>query len=141
LPASIQSVTDAGFVALRPSTVRRLAENDPRVARALVEELSERVLSFIAEIPGGAFTTVRQRVARHLLDLASASQTGPELVACISQQALADAVGTVREVVVRALRELRHDGLVRTTRDGVVVLQAEELAQEAYPARLLNGPW
>ena len=29
-------------------------------------------MSFIAEIPGSAFATVRQRVARHLLDLASA---------------------------------------------------------------------
>jgi CRP/FNR family transcriptional regulator len=136
LPASIQAVTNAGLVALRPSTIRGLAEQDPRVATALLEELSERVLSFIDEIPGGAFATVRQRVARHLLDLASASQKGPELLATSSQQELADAVGTVREVVVRALRELRHDGLVRTTRDGVVVLQAEALAQEAYPVRL-----
>jgi CRP/FNR family transcriptional regulator, cyclic AMP receptor protein len=33
------------------------------------------VLSFIAEIPSGAFASVRQRVARHLLDLASETQT------------------------------------------------------------------
>ena len=61
-------------------------------------------MSFIAEIPGSAFATVRQRVARHLLDLASATQLGSRLKVTISQQELADSVGSVREVVVRVLR-------------------------------------
>jgi CRP/FNR family cyclic AMP-dependent transcriptional regulator len=133
LPATIQVVTDADLLALRPSMVRRASESDPRVARALLDELSERVLSFIAEIPGSAFATVRQRVARHLLDLASESQTGSELWAAIGQQDLADAVGSVREVVVRALRELRQDDLLETRRDGILLLDPERLSDEAYP--------
>jgi CRP/FNR family transcriptional regulator, cyclic AMP receptor protein len=131
LPATIQAVTEADLLVLRASLVRRTAERDVRVARALVDELSERVLSFIAEVPS-AFATVRQRVARHLLDLASENQTGSELVAAIGQQDLADAVGTVREVVVRALRELRSEGLLRTGRNGIVVVDAERLAGEAH---------
>jgi CRP/FNR family transcriptional regulator len=130
LPATIQAVTDADLLVLRASLVRRAAERDVRVARALLDELSERVLSFIAEIPS-AFTNVRQRVARHLLDLASESQRGSELVAATGQQELADAVGTVREVVVRALRELRADGLLRTGRGGIVLIDPERLAVEA----------
>jgi hypothetical protein len=63
---------------MRASLVRRAAERDLRVPRALLDELSERVLSFIAEIPS-AFATVRGRVARHLLDLASEGQRGSEL--------------------------------------------------------------
>ena len=132
LPATIQAVTDAELLALRPSVVQRAAQRDARVARALLDELSERVLSFIAEIPGSAFATVRQRVAQHLLDLASDSQPGPELVAAIGQQDLADAVGTVREVVVRTLRELRQAGLLETRRDGIVLLDPERLLTEAY---------
>jgi CRP/FNR family cyclic AMP-dependent transcriptional regulator len=133
LPASIQAVTDADLLNLQPSIVTASAERDVRVARALIDELSERVLSFIAEIPTSVFASVRQRVARHLLDLASEGQTGPELAATISQQDLAEAVGTVREVVVRALRELRTDGLVRTQRDRIVLLEPEQLVVEAYP--------
>jgi CRP/FNR family transcriptional regulator, cyclic AMP receptor protein len=132
LPATIQSVTDAEVLAFRPSVVQRAAERDARVARALLDELSERVLSFIAEIPGSVFATIRQRVARHLIDLASETQRGPELVAVIGQQDLADAVGSVREVVVRTLRELREAGLVETRRDGIVLLDAERLLGEAY---------
>jgi CRP-like cAMP-binding protein len=85
LPAAIQAVTDADLLAFRPSVVQRAAERDPNVANALLNELSERVLSLVAEIRDSAFATVRQRVARHLLDLASESQTGSELVAAIGQ--------------------------------------------------------
>jgi CRP/FNR family transcriptional regulator, cyclic AMP receptor protein len=132
LPATIQAVTDIEVLAFRPSVVQRAADRDPRVARALLDELSERVLSFIAEIPGSAFATVRERVARHLLDLASEGQRGSQLVAAIGQQDLADAVGSVREVVVRALRELRQAGLLETGRDGIVLLDPERLLREAY---------
>jgi CRP/FNR family cyclic AMP-dependent transcriptional regulator len=132
LPVSIQALTDVDVLAFRPGVVRRAAERDARVARVLIDELSERVLSFMVEIPGGAFASVRQRVARHLLDLASESQSGPELVAAIGQQDLAAAVGSVREVVVRALRDLRQAGLVATRREGIVLLDPERLLREAY---------
>jgi CRP/FNR family transcriptional regulator len=106
---------------LQPAIVRGLADRDARVATALLAETSERVLTFVAELSGNAFATVRQRLARHLLDLASERQAGPHLVAPLRQQELADAIGTVREVVVRVLRELREEGLVGTGRDGITI--------------------
>ena len=128
LPATIQAVTDTELLVLRARVVKRMAESDVRVANALLAELSERVLSFVAEIPGSVFASVRRRVARHLLDLASEDQDGSALVAEVGQQDLADAVGTVREVVVRALRELRQEGVISTGRGRIVVLDADRLA-------------
>jgi CRP/FNR family cyclic AMP-dependent transcriptional regulator len=133
LPAAIQSITDAELLSFRPGVVQRAADRDPRVAHALLEELSERVVAFIGEIGGSAFASVRQRVARHLLDLAADGS----LVITISQQDLADAVGSVREVVVRALRELRQAGIVETGRDGIVLLDPERLVAEAYPGTMV----
>ncbi len=132
LPATIQAVTQAELLRFEPLRMRRAADADVRVARALIEELADRVLSFVREIPGSAFATVRQRVARHLLDLASERPRDPSLVARTTQQELADAAGTVREVVVRALRELREMGLIRTGREGVAILDPEGLAAEAH---------
>lgn len=85
----------------------------------------------MTEIPRGAFAPVRQRVARHLLDLASERQHGATLFAPISQQQLADAVGSVREVVVRALRDLRTEGSIRTTTRGIAVIDPPALWAEA----------
>ena len=131
LPVTTQAVTDTELLVMRASVVKRMAERDVRIANVLLRELSERVVAFVGEIPGSAFSTIRQRVARHLLDLATESQDGSALVADIDQQDLADAVGTLREVVVRALRELRERDLLRTERHGIVILDAERLAVEA----------
>jgi CRP/FNR family transcriptional regulator len=131
LPASAQALVDAEVLKISPIVARQLAARDGRVAMALLADLSERVQNFIAEIPGSAFTTVRQRVARHLLDLASQrmSERG-ELVVFVSQRDLAEAVGTVREVVVRVLRELRQEGVVRTERDRILIVDPSRLIHE-----------
>lgn len=135
MPASVRVVTEARILSMPTPPIRDMVTRDPGLARALIDELSDRVMSFIAEIPGSAFTTVRQRVARHLLDLASAVQTGPELVVTASQQQLADSVGSVREVVVRVLRELREESIVETGHGSIVLLDPARLAAEAYPMR------
>lgn len=132
MPAATQALVDSAVLRLRPERAAELASRDPRVAHALAEELSDRAAGFLREIAGYAFTTVRQRVARHVLDLAVANMGADrdELIARVSQQALADAVGTAREVVVRSLRELRESGVVSTERDRVVVLDPIRLARE-----------
>jgi CRP/FNR family transcriptional regulator, cyclic AMP receptor protein len=133
-PATKQALVDTELLVMSPSKVRALAQRDLRVAQALLVELSERARCFVNEIPGTAFATVRQRVARQLLDLASNSQQDPqpdrELAVQITQQDLAAAAGTVREVVVRALRQLRDTGAIRTERDRIVLLDPAQLTEE-----------
>ncbi len=141
LAATVQALVDSDLVSFDADVVIGLAERDLRVARALIDELSERVVTFAAEIPGSAFSTVRQRVARHLLDLASEQHQGDRLIARVSQQALADAVGSVREVVVRVLRDLRSEGVIRTSRDGIEILLPDRLIVELFPGvRASNEP-
>jgi CRP/FNR family transcriptional regulator, cyclic AMP receptor protein len=138
LPASLQTLTATKLLSLSPESVRQMVNEDPKVAVALLEELSERVLTFIYQIPDSAFASVRQRMARHLLDLASEPapeevQAGPpdtELLVKASQSELAEAVGTAREVVVRILRELRQEGIVHTGRAGIVILDPARLVRE-----------
>ena len=133
-PATKQALVDTELLRMSPSKVRALAHCDVRVASALLVELSERARGFVKEIRGTAFATVRQRVARQLLDLASVqpdrSDPTRELAVRITQQDLADAVGTVREVVVRTLRQLRDTGAVRTERDRIVLLDPAQLIEE-----------
>jgi CRP/FNR family cyclic AMP-dependent transcriptional regulator len=133
-PATKQALVDTELLRMAPTTVRELARRDLRVASPLLVELSERAQGFVNEIPGTAFATVRQRVARQLLDLAAVHDgdrepTG-ELVVRITQQDLADATGTVREVIVRTLRQLRDLGAVRTERDRIVLLDPAALTEE-----------
>ncbi|MEZ4596612.1 MAG: Crp/Fnr family transcriptional regulator [Chloroflexota bacterium] len=130
LPGSTQAVVPSRMLALDAALVRRTADRDPDVARALLEDLAARTREYITQIHRAAFGSVRQRVARHLLDLASEQRQGPVLMATITQQELADAVGSVREVVVRTLAELRAAGIVTTRRGGVAILAPDRLLGE-----------
>ena len=135
LPVGVQALVDGEVLRLSPDVVRRAAAADPRVADVLLRELADRTLSFIAEISDATFGTVRQKVARHLLDLASLEVTagrGPPTVLTVrtTQRELADAVGSVREVVVRVLHDLREAGIIDTRRDHIEVLDPERLSRE-----------
>ena len=126
-------MSTTSVVALRVDSLRAMVAADPVVARTCAEELSKQLFRAFDEVAANAFRTVHQRVARHVLDLAA-----PEeglLVARVNQQEVADAVGSVREVVARALRELRERGLIETARDKIIVLDPLRLSQEASGRR------
>ena len=135
-PMSIQAMTGSSVLALHVDTLRSLLASDPGVARACAEELTRQLYRALDDVSEQAFLSVRQRVVRHLLDLASPGE-GPHLLVHVSQQQLADAVGSVREVVTRTLHQLRDDGLVETARDEIVLLDLVRLSEEAG----VHGRW
>ena len=49
----------------------------------------------------------------------------------VTQQSLADATGSVREVVARAMRRLRDDGLVAGNSEGVTIVDPVALSKAA----------
>jgi CRP/FNR family cyclic AMP-dependent transcriptional regulator len=129
---NLTALVDSQLLRLQPATIWALAENDIRVTRALLTETSARVAEYINELQTSAFASLRQRLARHLLDIAAEQQEGDRLVAHANQEELAGAVGTVREIVVRILRDMRSEGLVRTGRGGVELLEPTRLDAETY---------
>lgn len=78
-----------------------------------------------------AFMSVRQRVSGYLLNVATPEPSGG-LVAPITQQQLANAIGSVREVVARTLHDLRSDGVVSVSRARVSILDREALTRTAF---------
>lgn len=135
----LATIVDSRLLKLQPPTVRALADRDIRVTRALLRETSARVAEYINELEASSSSSLRQRLARHLLDLAAEQQAGPRLVAQVSQEELAGAVGTVREIVVRILRDLREEGLVQTSRGRVEVLDPARLDSETYGRQRYSG--
>ena len=129
-PESIQAMTSSLVVALRVDTLRALLATDPGVARACAEELTRQLYRAFDDISEQAFLTVRQRLVRQLLLLATAAE-GSHLVVRASQQELADAIGSVREVVTRNLHHLHEEGLVDISRDEVAIVDPVRLAEEA----------
>jgi CRP/FNR family cyclic AMP-dependent transcriptional regulator len=133
-PAStgVETVEPVSLFRISARILTGAARRDARVGWAVAEELNRRLYETLEQTAVNAFGSVRQRVAGHLLDLASAQkQPAGRLVAHVSQQELADAAGSVREVVARALRDLRVAGIVDTSPDSVVILDAARLYAES----------
>jgi CRP/FNR family transcriptional regulator len=135
---SAQTLAESSVFRISSRALTGAAQRDARVAWAMAEELNRRLYETLQQTAVNAFGSVRQRVAVHLLDLASA-QLHPRgrMVARVSQQELADAVGSVREVVARVLRDLRVAGILTTSSDSVLILDAARLHSESWdPAGL-----
>jgi CRP/FNR family transcriptional regulator, cyclic AMP receptor protein len=129
---AVQALSPSSLFRINARTLTQAAHQDARVAWAVAEELNRRLYDTLQQTAINAFGSVRQRVAAHLLDLASAQQhPDGRLVAQVSQQELADAVGSVREVVARVLREFRLVGLVATAPDSVVIFDAARLYSQS----------
>jgi CRP/FNR family cyclic AMP-dependent transcriptional regulator len=133
-PAStgVQALEASSLFRISVRTLTAAARTDPRVGWAIAEELNRRLYEVLEQTVVNAFGSVRQRVAAHLLDLASAQQRPRgRLVARVSQQDLADAAGSVREVVARTLRDFRVARIVATAADSVVILDPARLYAES----------
>lgn len=113
---------------------RDTARRDVRVAHALLQEVSRIFTMSFEYLANEALATTRQRVVRELLDIGADQQTGSELLVPVTQQQLAEGIGTAREVVARVLRGLRDERLVETGVRGVVLLDPIRLQSELVPA-------
>jgi CRP/FNR family cyclic AMP-dependent transcriptional regulator len=132
-PVFVQAITAVSAFFFDIAAVKRAARRDPDLAWIFAEECVHRLYDVLEELAGNAFASVRQRVARHLLDLAASRRaTAEPLTARVSQQDLANSVGSVREVVARVLAELRAEKLVRTTPGRIEILDPERLSRELW---------
>ena len=132
-PVFVQAVSAGAAFFFDIARVKRAAHHDAAVAWALAQESVHRLYDVLEELAGNAFASVRQRVARHVLDLAASRPAGPgPLTALVSQQDLANSVGSVREVVARVLADLRAEGLVRTSPGRVDILDPVRMSRELW---------
>lgn len=132
-PSGIQAVTTASILLLDHENLKAQAHKEAAICWALLEQAVIYQLDIARLMAGTAFGSITQRTAMHLLNLATADETG-SLVAPVTQQVLADAVGTTRETVARALGELRAAGIVATVSGGVLLREPERLAEILEPA-------
>ena len=73
---------------------------------------------------------VRGRLARLLLEQAEAAEQGLPPVA-LTQEEMASRLGTVREVVGRALRSLAADDIISMERQRIVIIDRQRLQEAA----------
>jgi CRP/FNR family cyclic AMP-dependent transcriptional regulator len=130
---SAQMVQDSTVIHLDLPAVRRQLLVDPALAEAIAADLALRYTHAVRTIGVHAFGSVVQRVAFDLLDRACLSQLSTGILdAQVSQQQIADGIGSARQVVTQALAELRTRGLVATTHRHVTIIDPMRLEALAF---------
>ena len=120
---SVQMIVDSTVIHLDLLTVRRRVDVDPAAGSALAADLAQRYSHCVRTIALHAFGSVEQRVAFDLLDRASRTQlSAGQLEAAVSQQEIADGIGSARPVVAKGLMAIRARRLVDTAPRRVRIL-------------------
>jgi CRP/FNR family transcriptional regulator, cyclic AMP receptor protein len=122
-------IHDTVVLAFDPAAFRAELDAEPAFGRTLSRYLFAQLLAAQDALAGSLLLPVRARVAGHLLDLAERREG--ELIVDASAQRLAAAVGSVREVVSRVLREMESSGLLRRKEGQVVLLDTAALHRVA----------
>ena len=125
----VQVVVESTMLTLDPETVRHLAMTELEVATAIGAHLSARIRSAFQLIAVRSLGNIRERVAYDLLDRACRSQLVVGRLECrATHSELADSIGSSREVVSRALKDLRVAGIVETAPGMIRVVEPMRLA-------------
>src|SRR6185369_1126363 len=126
--------TKVGYVPT--ATMVRLIERHPAIANAALKLLSQRQRSLGNVVKDLALRDVTARVARLLLGCIGHHHHIVEKAdfACarITHQEIATMVGSVREVVQRALKELERDGAIALERSRIDIREPKKLERWAH---------
>jgi CRP/FNR family transcriptional regulator len=125
----MQVITESRLTILDVAMLRHLTATELEVASAISTHLAMRVRDAYRLIAVRSLGNIRERVAYDLLDRAAQSQlVVGRLEVQATQADLADSIGSSREVMSRALRDLRFEGLVETAPGVIRVLNPGGLA-------------
>jgi CRP/FNR family cyclic AMP-dependent transcriptional regulator len=123
-PASAAATTDASLWVITRGEMQRLAQSHPALAWALIESIARRARHLVAMVEDLSLRSVKSRLARLLLnEVERATKTGElDRSQMVTQAEMAARLGTVREMIGRALRELADEGLIKLDRHRIVIL-------------------
>ena len=125
----MQLITESTVTVLDPGVLRKLAATELEVSAAISMHLAMRIRDAYRLIAVRTLGNIRERMAYDLLDRAAQSQLVVGRLEVMATQAdLADSIGSSREVMSRALRDLRAEGILETAPGVIRVLDPARLA-------------
>ena len=120
-----EAVIEEDITALMiPDRDFRQALLDSEVFRQFVfQGFSRRLCNIVSRMETVALKTIDQRLAQHLL------KGDDNSLSNITHQVLAAEIGTAREVVSRKLKRFESDGLIRSSRGRVEIVDRDSLRE------------
>lgn len=141
--AFAETLDEAVICTISPDELRSLVERYPTIGVNIISYLSRRLRDAESELESMAYQRVGQRLARKLVDLAQRfgvkTSRGTLIEARLTQQELAEMIGTTRETLAHTLADFRRRGLLDTEKHQVLIRDAEQLMDIAEGLEDLDG--
>ena len=131
--ASAAALQESELVFLSCDDFRPLCLENPQVALKLLEVVGRRLRRLVSIVEELSFTTVRQRLIGYLLRKVKADghHTHTARVFTVeNQQEIAAEIGTVRDLVSRALTRLQTEGFLTVEGRAITIPSLERLEAE-----------
>lgn len=124
-PASVVALAPSRVWHIPREAIWQLIQQDPLFAQLIIEVLSTRLRHSVDLIEDLSLRPVINRLSRLILDEADGDILSRP--AWYTQNELAARLGTVTDVVQRALRKLEDDGLIQVERQQICIVDRREL--------------
>lgn len=134
-PASAAALDDATCVVIPRGVFFRLLEEHPSLVRGLMLGLTHRLVELTNRVTELSGARIEPRFARLFLKLTAEKgrdgRGGTFVPLALSRQELADMTGTTIETAIRIMSRWGKQGIVRTEKDGFVVVDRDALESAA----------
>ncbi len=124
-PATAIALEQAGVWMIRRDTVTRLLQENPAFSQFVIAKMAGRLLHLVSLVTDLSLRPITGRLARLLLE-----EAVDDLLLrprWYTQEELAARLGTVPDVVQRALRNLEKDGLIEVKRREIRIVDRDAL--------------
>lgn len=129
--ATVVALEPATVWTVQQETILQLIDQTPGLARTITQNLAGRVLNLLALVEDLSLRTVEERLVRMLLEQADEGILHRRRWA--TQAELASRLGTVPDVLNRALRRLAEEGLIQVKRHQIQILDRQGLEAKVMP--------
>jgi CRP-like cAMP-binding protein len=130
-PASAEALESTSCLRIPRPAFFTLLEQHPSLVRGLLSSLSLRMVELtnrLAELTGGRLEVRFARLFLKLADQLGRAKDGTTFIPLtLSRQDLADLTGTTIETTIRIMSRWNKDGVVKTERDGFVLVDRPAL--------------
>ena len=121
--STVTAMTDSVIARIEKAAIIRVIHQEPTFAEMFIAHLLSRTIRVEADLVDQLFNSSEKRLARMLLLLANfGKETKPEpIIADISQETLAEMIGTTRSRVSFFMNKFRELGLIEYNGSGIDV--------------------
>jgi CRP/FNR family transcriptional regulator len=125
-PVNVAALEESTIWIVDAAAIRACLDKYPEVAKDIILNLSKNLRMLVEKVEELSFFQVTNRLARLLARLPDEQLMGQTDIR-LTRDELAARLGTVREVVVRSLRELERSGAIQVSRKKIEIVDEARL--------------